>query len=266
MNAPHKNSWFGDVRAVFIRNVIRMRRSPDVLAWAILQPIMFVLLFSQVFGGAINVPGVNYTNFLMAGIFAQSAIFGSTFSAMYMVQDKKDGLIDRFKTLPMASSAVVVARTLSDAVLNFATLAVMVVTGLVIGWRPEAGFGGFLGGFLLLLFFSWAFSWVLVFLGLMVKSVEAMNSATMMVLFPLTFLSNAFVPSQSMPTVLRVFAEWNPVSALVQGTRHLFGNEGNAPVPNSWPMQHPVPAIMAGCVLLVLIFAPLTVRRFRRGQ
>ena len=257
--------WINDVRAVTLRNLIRAKRTPDVIVFAVAQPIMFVVLFSQVFGGAINVPGTDYTNFLMAGIFAQTAIFGSTFSGMFMAQDKKDGLIDRFKTLPMSQSAVVFARTVTDLMLNTVSLIVMVLTGLAVGWRPEGGLLGFLGGFGLLLLFSWAFSWVMVWLGLMVKSVEAMNSATFTVLFPLTFLSNAFVPSDSMPTVLRVFAEWNPVSSLVQATRKLFGNLGDAPVPDSWPMQYPLLAVLGGIVVILVIFCPLAISRYRRS-
>ena len=259
------NTWFSDVRAVTIRNFTRMLRSPDVIGFGLVQPIMFVLLFSQVFGGAINVPGTDYTSFLMAGIFAQTAIFGSTFSGMFMANDKKDGLIDRFKTLPMASSAVVMARTIADLALNTVSMVVMILTGLVAGWRPEAGLWKFLGGVALLLVFSWVFSWVMVWLGLIVKSVETMNNATFMVLFPLTFLSNAFVPSDSMPSLLRIFAEWNPVSSLVQATRELFGNVGSAPTPDSWPMQHPVVAVLGGIIVIAAVFIPLSVRQYRRA-
>lgn len=259
------NTWLGDVRAVTIRNFTRMRRSPDVIGFGLIQPIMFVLLFSQVFGGAISVPGTDYTSFLMAGIFAQTAIFGSTFSGMFMAQDKKDGLIDRFKTLPMAPSAVVTARTIADLALNSVSMVVMILTGLVAGWRPELGPWKFLAGVAVLLLFSWAFSWVMVFLGLIVKSVETMNNATFMVLFPLTFLSNAFVPSETMPTVLRVFAEWNPVSSLVQAVRELFGNTGSTPAADSWPMQNPVVAVLCGIVVILAVFVPLAVRRYHRA-
>ncbi|HIW94867.1 MAG TPA: ABC transporter permease [Candidatus Corynebacterium gallistercoris] len=258
------SNWLSDVRAVTIRNFIRFRSTPDVFVFAILQPIMFVLMFSQVFGGAINVPGVDYTNFLMAGIFAQTAIFGATFSGMFMTQDRKDGLIDRFKTLPMHNSAVLVARTISDLAINGVSLAVMILTGLVVGWRPEAGFLSFLGGAALLLAFSWSFSWVLVWLGMQIKSVEAFNSATFMVMFPLTFLSNAFVPTETMPKVLQVFAEWNPVSALVHATRTLFGNNGDMPEPTSWPMQHSLAMSLVGIIAFAVIFAPLSAQRFRK--
>ena len=260
------SNWFTDVRAVTLRNLIHFRRTPDVLMWGMVQPIMFVLLFSQVFGGAIQVPGQDYTDFLMAGIFVQTVVFGSTFSGMFMSEDRKKGLIDRFKTLPMAPSAVLVARTLADLVLNTLTLIVMVLSGVAVGWRFEDGVGRFLAGMGLLLLFSWAFSWVMVLLGQVVRSPEVMNSATFMVLFPLTFLSNAFVPSETMPTALRVFAEWNPVSALVQATRELFGNTGDAPAPDIWTMQNPVLAVFAAAILLVTIFAPLSVIRFRRAE
>lgn len=211
-------------------------------------------------------PGQDYTDFLMAGIFVQTVVFGSTFSGMFMSEDRKKGLIDRFKTLPMAPSAVLVARTLADLVLNTLTLIVMVLSGIAVGWRFEDGVGRFLAGMGLLLLFSWAFSWVMVLLGQVVRSPEVMNSATFMVLFPLTFLSNAFVPSETMPTALRVFAEWNPVSALVQATRELFGNTGDAPAPDIWTMQNPVLAVFAATMLLVLIFAPLSVMKFRRAE
>lgn len=258
------STWFSDVRAVTIRNFTRMKRSPDVIGFGLIQPIMFVLLFSQVFGGAINVPGTDYTNFLMAGIFAQTVIFGSTMSGMFMAQDKKDGLIDRFKTLPMSSSAVVFARTIADLALNALSLMVMILTGLAVGWRPEAGFLKFLAGVGLLLLFAWVFSWVLVYIGLAVRSVETMNNAVFMVLFPLTFLSNAFVPSETMPKVLRVFAEWNPVSSLVQAIRELFGNTGEAVPTGSWPLENPMIAVLGGIALIAAVFIPLATRKYRK--
>ncbi|MCZ9308827.1 ABC transporter permease [Corynebacterium uberis] len=258
-------NWLSDVRAIVLRNIIRFRRNPDVLTWGVAQPVMFVLLFSQVFGGAITVPGTDYTKFLMAGIFVQTAVFGSTLSGMFMAEDKKKGLIDRFKTLPMAPSAVVVGRTIADLLLNAFTLSVMVLTGAIVGWRFEDGWLHFLAGMGLLLIFCWAFSWVMILLGLVVRSPEAMNSASFMVLFPLTFLSNAFVPSQSMPRFLRAFAEWNPVSALVQATRDLFGNTGDAPIPDTWPMQHPIAGVLAGTVIFTVVFAPLAVARYRKA-
>ncbi|RMB58471.1 ABC transporter permease [Tessaracoccus antarcticus] len=258
--------WFTDVHAVTMRNLTRLKRSPDVIGFALLQPIMFVLLFSQVYGGAIRVEGSNYTEFLMAGIFAQTVIFGSTISGSYMAEDIRDGIIDRFRSLPMAPSAVLVARSLSDFILNIVSITVMLCTGFLVGWRFREGVLDFVLGLLLLLVFAWAFSWVMIFIGLSVKSPETLNQAVFIILFPLTFISNAFVPSDTLPTVLRVIAEWNPISALVQAVRKLFGNLGDMPAPEVWPMQHPVPTVLVGIAVVLLVFPPLAVRKFRRKQ
>lgn len=259
-------AWLSDVHAVTMRNLTRLKRSPEVIAFALFQPIMFVVLFSQVYGGAIQVAGSNYTEFLMGGIFAQTVIFGATISGSYMATDIRDGIIDRFRTLPMAPSAVLVARTLSDLVINTVSMIVMVVTGLIVGWRFNNGLGSFLLGVGLLLFFGWTFSWVMVLIGLAVRSPETLNNAVFIVLFPLTFISNAFVPSDTLPTVLRVIAEWNPISALVQAVRQLFGNLGSLPTPDVWPMQHPIATILAGCAIMLLVFPPLALARFRSKQ
>lgn len=193
-------------------------------------------------------------------------VFSSTFSGILMAEDRKKGLIDRFRTLPMAPSAVLVGRTLGDLVLSTATLVVMVLAGLTVGWRFGNGIAGLLGGLGLLLLFSWSFAWVMVWLGLIVKSPEALNSVSFMILFPLSFLSNGFVPAETMPRALETFATWNPVSALVQGTRELFGNTGGAPVPDVWTMQHPVVRVLLGCALMVTIVATTATLRFRRAE
>lgn len=258
--------WLTDVHAITMRNLTRLKRSPDVIGFALLQPIMFVLLFSQVYGGAIQVEGSNYTEFLMAGIFAQTVIFGSTISGSYMAEDIRDGIIDRFRSLPMAPSAVLVARSISDFMLNIVSITVMLITGFVVGWRFREGVVYFALGLLLLLFFAWAFSWVMIFIGLSVKSPETLNQAVFIILFPLTFISNAFVPSDTLPTVLRVIAEWNPISALVQAVRTLFGNLGDMPAPEVWPMQHPFITVLVGIAVVLLVFPPLAVRKFRRKQ
>ncbi len=258
--------WLTDVRAVTLRNITRYRRTPDLLVWGTAQPLMFVLLFSQVLGGAIQIPGQDYTSFLMAGIFVQTMIFGGTFSGILMAEDRKKGIVDRFRTLPMAPSAVLVGRTLGDLVLSALTLVVMVLAGLAVGWRFDNGFLGLLGGLGLLLLFSWSFAWVLVWLGLIVKSPEALNSASFMILFPLSFLSNGFVPAETMPKALETFANYNPVSALVQATREFFGNTGGAPVPDVWTMQNPVLTVLLGCVVMVAVFATAATLRFRRVE
>ncbi|TFC12542.1 ABC transporter permease [Cryobacterium algoritolerans] len=254
--------WYSDGWTVTKRNLIKIKRSPDMLVFAVIQPIMFVLLFSQVYAGAISVQGTDYVQFLMAGIFAQTVVFGSTFSGSAMAQDLKEGIIDRFRSLPMSSSAVLIGRTNSDLVLNTISMVIMMGTGLAVGWRVNSSLPQFLAGIGLLLLFSYAFSWVMALLGMSVKSPEVINNASFLILFPLTFVSNAFVPSDTLPTPLRIFAEWNPVSSLVQAARQLFGNEGTAPVPDIWTMQNPIATVLIGISVMLLVFVPLCIRKF----
>jgi ABC-2 type transport system permease protein len=196
--------WYSDGWTVTKRNLIKIKRSPDMLVFAVIQPVMFVLLFSQVYGGAIKVQGADYVQFLMAGIFAQTVVFGSTFSGSAMAQDLKEGIIDRFRSLPMSSSAVLIGRTNSDLVLNTISMVIMMGTGLAVGWRVNSSPPEFVAGVGLLLLFSYGFSWVMALLGMSVKSPEVINNASFLILFPLTFVSNAFVPSDTLPTPLRI--------------------------------------------------------------
>ena len=254
--------WYSDGWTVTKRNLIKIKRSPDMLVFAVIQPIMFVLLFSQVYAGSIQVQGTDYVQFLMAGIFAQTVVFGATFSGAAMAQDLKEGIIDRFRSLPMASSAVLIGRTNGDLVLNTISMVIMMLTGLLVGWRVNSSPPEFLAGVGLLLLFGYAFSWVMALLGMSVRSPEVINNASFLILFPLTFISNAFVPSETLPTPLRVFAELNPVSALVQAARELFGNEGTAPVPDVWTMQNPILTTLIGTTVMLLVFVPLCIRKF----
>lgn len=257
-------TWFRDGWVTTRRNLIKIKRSPDMLVFAVLQPIMFVLLFSQVYGGAIQVEGSNYTEFLMAGIFVQTVVFGSTFSGSAMAQDLKTGIVDRFRTLPMSPAAVLIGRTNSDLALNAISMTIMMGTGFLVGWRVNTSGLEFLAGLALLMLFTYAFSWVMALLGMSVKSPEAIQNASFMILFPLTFISNAFVPSATLPEVLRVMAEWNPVSALVQAVRELFGNTGSAPVPDVWTLQNPILTVLIGIGAMLVIFVPLSIARFTR--
>jgi len=254
--------WYSDGWTTTKRNLIKIKRTPDMLVFAVIQPIMFVLLFSQVYGGAIAVQGTDYVQFLMAGIFAQTVVFGSTFSGSAMAQDLKDGIIDRFRSLPMSSSAVLVGRTNGDLVLNTISMIIMMATGFIVGWRVNSSMGEFFAGLGLLLLFSYAFSWVMALLGMSVRSPEVINNASFIILFPITFISNAFVPIETLPTPLRIFAEFNPVSALVQAARELFGNEGTAPVPDVWTLQNPVATVLIGVAVLIVVFVPLCIRKF----
>ena len=255
--------FFSDGWVTTKRNLLKIKRVPDILVFTLIQPIMFVLLFTYVYGGVIEIPGSSYAEFLMAGIFAQTVVFGSTYSGSAMAQDLKDGIIDRFRTLPMHPAAVLVGRTNGDMAINAASMAVMMVTGFIVGWRIRSSlFEAFLA-VLLILLFAYAFSWVMAFIGMSVRSPEIINNVSFLVLFPLTFISNAFVPSETLPGPLRVFAEWNPVSALVQASRELFGNvPPGAVVGEAWPAEHPILTVLLGLALMLAVFVPLSVRKF----
>lgn len=249
------------------RNVIKIKRVPEVLIFVLLSPIMFVLLFAYVFGSSINVPGGSYREFLIAGIFAQTVIFGATFTGAGLAEDMQKGIIDRFRSLPMSRSAVLVGRTASDIVYNVLSIAIMAGTGLIVGWRIRTSVGDAIVGFLLLLLFAYAFSWVMAYVGLLVPSVEVINNASFMVILPLTFIANTFVPAENLPSALRSFAEWNPVSAVTQAARDLFGNiPFGAPEPTAWPLENPVLYSLIWVVIIIAVFAPLSVRQYKRAS
>jgi len=254
-----------DAAIVTKRNLIKVRRVPDVLVFATLSPIMFVLLFAYVFGSAIEVPGVSYTEFLMAGIFVQTVIFGSTFTGMSLAEDLQKGIIDRFRSLPMSRSAVVVGRTVADVGINVITVVIMSLTGLLVGWRIRSSLLDALAGYALLLLFAYAMSWLMALVGLVVKTPEVVNNASFIVIFPLTFIANTFVPTDNFPTVLRVFADWNPVSSVTLAVRQFFGNTAPQMVTaDTWSLQHPVLYSLLFIVVLLAVFVPLAVHRYQR--
>jgi ABC-2 type transport system permease protein len=245
------------------RNLIKVKRVPDLIVLATLSPIMFVLLFRYVFGGAINVPGdISYAEFLLPGIFAQTVIFGSTITGSSLADDLQKGLIDRFRSLPMAHSAVLVGRTVADLALNGLSIVVMALTGLLVGWRINTSVGEAAAGFLVLLGFAYAMSWLMAMVGLIVRTPEVVQNASFIVIFPITFVANTFVPLETFPSVLRHFAEWNPVSSVVQAARNLFGNSFGAP--DVWSLQHPVLYSALWGVVILAVFVPLSVRTYRR--
>ena len=248
------------------RNLIKIKRVPEIMVFVLISPIMFVLLFAYVFGGSIDVPGgVNYREFLIAGIFAQTVVFGASYTGAALAEDMQKGIIDRFRSLPMSRAAVLIGRTASDVIYNVLTLIIMALTGLLVGWRIRNSLFDALAGFALLLVFAYAFSWVMAYVGLLVPSVEVINNASFMVIMPMTFISNAFVPLETFPTPLRIFAEWNPVSTVTQAARDLFGNNLPMAVPSdAWSLQNPVLYSLIWAVLIVLIFAPLSIARYRR--
>jgi ABC-2 type transport system permease protein/oleandomycin transport system permease protein len=244
-----------DTLIIAERNLIRLPRAPDLLLAFTVQPIMFVLLFVYVFGGAIQTPGYSsYTDFLIPGIIVQNIAFGGFVTALGLNEDVHKGLIDRFRSLPMARPAVLAGRTLADVVTNTLSIVVLLVTGLIIGFSFGADFLHVLAGFGLLLLFGYAFSWVFAWVGLLVSSPEAANSAGFIAVFPLTFISSAFVPVESMPTVLQDFAKVNPFTITVDAMRALW--LGKPAGDNVWQA-------VLWAIVIIAVFAPLAVRRYR---
>jgi ABC-2 type transport system permease protein len=245
------------------RNLKRVPRIPELAIFAVLQSIMFVLLFAFVFGGAIPLPGGgSYREYLMPGIYVQTLGFASITTAIGMADDMNKGLIDRFRSLPMARSGVLSGRTVADVVYNIGILIVLMLSGLVVGWRVHGSVGEFLFACFLLLFFTFAMAWIGVLLGLLVPSVEVAQQLGFLVIFPLTFLSNAFVPTETLPSALQPIAEWNPFSALTAATRELFGNPNPYPS-GSFPSEHAIFMSLAWTVVLLAVFAPMAVQRYR---
>ncbi len=256
---------FADGAVVAKRNLIKIKRVPEILIWTIMSPIMFVLLFAFVFGSNIKIPGVGYREYLMGGIFVQTVIFGSTFTGAGLAEDMTKGIIDRFRSLPMAQSAVLVGRTGSDILYNSISIFVMTIAGLIVGWRIRTGPIDAIEGFLLLLLFAYAVSWIMAYVGLKVSSVEVVQNASFMFIFPMTFIANTFVEVESLPGPLRVFAEWNPVSAVAQAVREAFGNTAVGREPEAWSLANPVPYALIWIAIILAIFVPLSVRQYRKA-
>ncbi|MFG3195186.1 ABC transporter permease [Streptomyces sp. NPDC048208] len=252
------------------RNLIRMVRIPEVVIFGLIQPIMFVVLFTYVFGGSMKIGGSTsataYTNFLMAGIFAQTVTFATAGAGAGIADDMHKGLVDRFRSLPMARGAVLTGRTLADLVQTALTLLVLAAVALLVGWR--VGSDGdtnalrVLTAFGLLLLLGYAFTWIGALIGLSVRTPEAATSGGLVWLFPVTFLSNAFVDTSNMTPWLRHIADWNPFSATVEAARVLFANPGGS-TSTAWPMQHPVWASLIYSVLIIVVFRTLAVRKYR---
>jgi ABC-2 type transport system permease protein/oleandomycin transport system permease protein len=237
------------------RHLLQIPRAPELLIFSTIQPVMFVLLFRYVFGGAINVGSVSYVNYLMAGIFVQTVAFGSVITGIGLAEDMQRGLIDRFRSLPMARSAVLTGRTLADLVRNTFTVVVMLLVGLLVGFRPQGSPWGWLAAAGLLLLVSFSMSWVAAAIGLLVRSVEAAQSAGFIWLFPLTFASSAFVQTRTMPGPLHAFADHQPVTIVVNAVRaFLLGRPAGV---DGW-------VAFAWCVGLLVVFVPLAVSLYQR--
>ncbi len=247
-----------DSLVVTERNIVAYLRIPDQLFFSSVQPIMFVLLFRFVFGGAIATPGMSYVNFLMAGIFVQTVLFGSVSTSVGLAEDLQKGLIERFRSLPMARSAVLFGRTIADSVRNVFVMILITLVGFAVGFRIGTSFGLYLVAFALLILFAFSFSWIFAYIGLSASNSETAQLMAFPILFPLTFASTAFVPASSMPPWLRWFAEHQPVSITVNATRALMQG---GPGANT---AHWVILTLIWSAIFMAIFIPLAVWRYRR--
>ena len=250
------------------RQLLQLARVPEVLIFSTIQPVMFVLLFRYVFGGSIETgqPG-GYVQLLMPGIFVQTVAFTLAATASGLAEDMKKGLIDRFRSLPIARSALIVGRTLGDSLLNIVVLAVMGLAGYLVGWRPTSGLFSVVLAFLFLLFFGYALSWVGIYIGLSARDARVVQNVSFLVTFPLTFLSNAFAPTTGMPRPLQYVAEWNPVSTMVAACRQLFGLENQfGATAGSFPSENPLTMSLIYMALIMIIFVPMSVKKYKNAS
>ena len=245
------------------RNLIHIKRNPELLLDVTVQPVMFVLLFAFVFGASIDVQGSNYREFLVPGIMAQTIVFSSFIVAIGLVADLEKGFVDRLKALPIARSSILVGRSMSSLIHSTIGITVMALTGLCIGWRVRNGVLDAALAFVLLLAVGFAMIWIGIWVGSTFNSVEAVQGFMFTVMFPFTFLANTFAPTERMPTWLRFVAEWNPISSLTQAMRELWGNGPPAAESAAFPLHHPVPSTLLWSLAITLVFAPLAVRTFR---
>jgi ABC-2 type transport system permease protein len=253
-----KNSW-----VLAKRSVARIAREPEQLSDVTIQPVIFVLLFTYVFGSAIHLAGGgSYHQYLISGMFGMTMAGTAPGTAVGLTSDMSTGLIDRFRSLPISRAAVLVGRTMSDLATQVLGLVVLVGTGLAVGWRMERGIGDALLAAGLSLLIAFAMTWVGACAGMLLRSPETAQALGFIFFLPLSFVSNAFVPTQGMPAWLRDFANWNPLSAVAEACRNLFG--GSVPTPDAWPMQHPELAVVIWSVALIAVFAPTAVYLYRR--
>jgi ABC-2 type transport system permease protein len=258
--------WLISDVAVLTRRILaRIAREPETLMDVTIQPILFVLMFAYVFGGAIPLPGGgSYHEYLVGGMLAMGLAMTAPGTAVALVTDMSSGLIDRFRSLPTARSAVLAGRTIADLVTQVIGAVVVAGVGLAIGWRIHSSVADTAAAFGLALLFGYAFTWVGACLGMVLRSPEAAQQLGFVLFLPLTFVSNAFVPTQGMPGWLQAVANWNPMSALAAASRELFGNPNPAASVQAWPMQHPELAVIGWSAVLLAVFAPLAVHLYRR--
>ena len=268
IQSPESGRWIGplaDTWSMTRRNLVHISREPMQLSDVTIQPVLFTFLFVYIFGGAIPIPGGgSYKDYLLAGILALNLVTSTMGTAVGLSTDLHEGMIDRFRALPMWRSAVLVGRSVADFMTSCLCALIVGLTGLLVGWRADASILSITAGFLLVLFFAYSLTWIAACVGLNSKSPESAASFGFIVLFPLAFVSNAMVPTLHMPGWMQAIANWNPVSAVCAGTRHLWGNPNPSSLVNAWPMQHPVEASLIWSVLILAIAGPLASYFFRQ--
>jgi ABC-2 type transport system permease protein len=265
---PHEpRGVLHDTWVIARRGLVHMRRQPEVLSDATIQPIVFVLLFSYVVGGAIDMPaGGSYREFLMGGIFAQTIVFTAFGVAQSLAHDRRNQVVDRLRSLPIAKGAVLGGHAVAELFKALLPIAIMSICGLAIGWRIRDGALDAVAGYALLLAFAFAMIWVGVLLGSVVRTPEGVQGIAVGVLFPLTFLASTFVPVETMPAALHRVAEWNPVTTLADALRVQFGNPSTSPaVGDAWSVTHPAAYTLIWIVGIVAVCAPLAVLAYRRS-
>jgi ABC-2 type transport system permease protein len=264
---PNRSSrlrWLvSDSLALARRNLSHVRQIPEKLLDVTLQPVMFVLLFAYVFGGVIAVPGGDYREYLVGGILVQTIGFGMMGPGVSIATDLQEGIVDRFRSLPMSKAAYLLGHVAAELAAVLVAIVVLSLSGLVVGWQINSDLPHAVGGYALLFLFATVAVWVGTLVGLMVRSPDAVMGIAFMVIFPLTFVATTFVPAAGLPNGLQQVAEWNPVSTLAGAVRHLFGNPTATPADAAWPLQHAVVASVLWCVALLAVAVPLTIRRFK---
>jgi len=258
-------SWAEDVWVMTRRNLIHVRRDPMQLSDVTIQPVLFTLLFVYVFGAAMVLPGgASYPQFALAGLLVMNLTTSSVGTAIGLSMDLSTGVISRLRTLPMSPTAILVGRSISDVLAAVICSVFIAVTGLVVGWRPETALPSVLAGFAVALLFSYALSWLSACVGMAVSSAETAQGIAFILVFPLAFVSNVFVPTQGMPAWLATIANWNPVSAVASACRTLWGNPNPSATIQAWPMQHPVEASIVWSLVILAVCVPLAARLYRR--
>jgi len=248
-----------------VRNLLHIAREPMRLSDATIQPVVFTLLFVYVFGaGVVLADGASYEDFAVAGLLALNLTTGTVGTAVGLSEDLGTGVIDRFRALPLWRPAIIVARSLADLLTAVICAFFVVLTGLLVGWRPDADVGSVVAAFAIFLLFSYAISWVSACIGVLSRDPESSQGIGLIVLFPLAIVSNAMVPTENMPALLRTLADWNPVSAVTAAARDLLGNPNPSAAVDAWPMQHPVLASLLWSVALIGVFAPVATAIYRR--